>query len=136
MILNEFKKISKRKFEEMLGRKHGEVTMTRRSHREATGEHDKFGNPKLGPKMTTYYSHGVHVGTWQTGRAVEFSKDKRNEDDIWCSCESDQDKYPTLHNHFHDDGNSQVYLDRYDNTYTCEKHHWTCGVCNLILQIG
>ena len=54
-----------------------------------------------------------------------------NEWDIWCdgNCETDDAN-------FHDDFSGKTYKDRDGNKYSIEKHHYSCVICDKIVQIG
>ena len=53
------------------------------------------------------------------------------EKDIWCdnNCDTD-DAY------YRDDNDGHIYKDNDGNNYVCSKHHWCCGKCNKIVQVG
>lgn len=55
------------------------------------------------------------------------------EEDIWCDGECDNPEYEA---NFHDDGNKKEYIDRNGNIGICSKHHYSCTVCNKIVQVG
>ena len=54
-----------------------------------------------------------------------------NEMNIWCDGKCDNDRA-----NFHDDGNQKVYIDDYGNEYICSKHHYSCVICDKIVQVG
>ena len=83
-------------------------------------------------KSTVLANHEI-VGAPQKFRIV-VQKKLPNSDlygDIWCKGDCG-----TKDVNFWDDGNNQVYKDRNGKEYGCEKHHYTCSECNLIIQIG
>ena len=53
------------------------------------------------------------------------------EKDIWC-----EGKCDTEDAHFHDDGNKKIYKDNDGKTYICDKHHYSCIICDKIIQVG
>ena len=55
------------------------------------------------------------------------------EKDIWCDGNCNN---PENDAHFYDDGNNRIYKDKQGQTYTCSKHHYTCVVCDKIVQVG
>ena len=54
--------------------------------------------------------------------------------DIWCNgeCEASDESAAN----FHDDENRKVYTDDDGNEYRCIKHHYSCVICDKIIQIG
>ena len=53
--------------------------------------------------------------------------------EIWCDGKCDN---PNDDANFYDDGNGKIYKDSSGQTYICSKHHWSCGVCDKIVQVG
>ena len=51
--------------------------------------------------------------------------------DIWCDGKCDTDDA-----NFHDDGNNKTYKDNEGNKYNCSKHHYSCVLCDKIVQVG
>ena len=56
-----------------------------------------------------------------------------SESDIWCDGDCDN---PSDDANYYEDGNNKVYKDRNNKSYICSKHHWSCSICNKIIQIG
>lgn len=70
---------------------------------------------KLSMEITCVVCKGAKLITPQAQRAL------KREMDLWCSC-----KTPSEDVIFHDDGECRQ----------CRKHHYHCGTCGKITQVG